>query len=285
MNCRQCGFPLTENDQFCKNCGAAVMKQGESSQPVYTQNVNNGFNSNPNGESPMWTDSYGPQKEVQKKSDNTKLIVVGIIIVVLVVVIAIIIGMISSFNSGTNKGTSGTNTTGTSTSNGGTSGGVATQTSYYKVNFNGFTLSIPDSLVYEQYDDVLVVGNEEDTWIAQVELFEGSYAQLKNNMDQMQTFLQQQGMTSSKAQLKTLGGVEFITLEVNSEGYNAIFAYAKANSMYTFAFTVANQANNFDYGILSQVAPIVKNATYVGTTTNMERQDVLNANVFSSLAK
>ena len=248
MNCRQCGSPLTENDQFCKRCGTAVNVQSVS-QSVNTQPQNNsmanenyGQSNYSNANQPTWTNSYGVQCPVPKKNDNTKFIIIGVIIVVLVAVIAIIIGMISSFGGNGNTDTpinNGTSNNGTSDiNNSGNSGNTVTQTSFYKVNFNGFTVNIPDNLVYEQSGDVLVVGNEEDTWLAQIELIEGSYVQLKNNSGQMQQLLQKQGLTSSAAQIRNVGGVEFITLEVSSSGQNAIFAYAKANSMYVFAFTI-----------------------------------------------
>ena len=33
MNCKTCGSPLTENDQFCKTCGAAVNAQNAPTVP------------------------------------------------------------------------------------------------------------------------------------------------------------------------------------------------------------------------------------------------------------
>lgn len=42
MNCKKCGFLLTENDQFCKNCGEPVNSQNMNAQSVNTtQNVAN----------------------------------------------------------------------------------------------------------------------------------------------------------------------------------------------------------------------------------------------------
>ena len=43
MNCKACGSPITENDQFCKNCGASVNVKGESSN---NQNISSTVNNN-----------------------------------------------------------------------------------------------------------------------------------------------------------------------------------------------------------------------------------------------
>ena len=47
MNCKVCGSPITENDQFCKNCGAAVNsieQNGQSNQQTGQQVSNNMVN-------------------------------------------------------------------------------------------------------------------------------------------------------------------------------------------------------------------------------------------------
>ena len=292
MNCKKCGSPLTENDQFCKNCGATVNAQEEqsgiqqpqqSSQPdmmqqqpmnnqQYQQPQQNYGNSNPNG----WQNSYNPTPnfQQQKPNSNVKYIVIGV-----VVVVAIFAGMFI-FNSmkDNNGGTSYSGGTGTS----------ATRTSNksYKVNFKGFTFTIPDNLVYEEDNGVLLIGDEDGTWVTQLELEQGSFSQLKANKNQLQAMMQQNGYTCTAAAEKTLGGVDFITMEVSMSGQKAIAALAKANAMYFIGVTAMNQDNDIDYKLLEKIAPIITSAESTSTgTNNLSTNTKLDMSGFAELAK
>lgn len=292
MNCKKCGSPLAENDQFCKNCGATVNAQEEqssvqtSSQPSsqpdmmqqqpmnnqpYQQPQQNYGNSNPNG----WKNSYNPTPnfQQQKPNSNVKYIVIGVVIVV-----AIFAGMFIFSQMG-NKG---------DTSYSGGSGSSATRTSNksYKVNFKGFTFTIPDNLVYEEDNGVLLIGDEDGTWVTQLELEQGSFSQLKANKNQLQAMMQQNGYTCTAAAEKTLGGVDFITMEISASGQKAIAALAKANAMYFIGITAMNQDNDIDYKLLEKIAPIINSAESTSTgTNNMSTNTKLDMSGFAELAK
>ena len=130
-----------------------------------------------------------------------------------------------------------------------------------------------------------MIGDEEDTWYAQIEIEEGSFAQLKKNKSLLQSRMQQVGYTASIAQEKSLGGIEFITMELSASGQNAIAALAKANSMYFMAITVINADNEFDYSILEKIAPIISSASYSGATSNLKGGTKIDMSQFSEFAK
>ena len=291
MNCKQCGSPLTENDQFCKNCGATVNAQTEQSsvqqptnnqpdlmqqQPMnnqqYQQPQQSYGNSNPNG----WQNSYNPTPnfQQQKPNNNVKYIVIGV-----VVVVAIFAGMFifNSMKDNNNGGTSYSGGSGTS----------ATRTSNksYKVNFKGFTFTIPDNLVYEEDNGVLLIGDEDGTWVTQLELEQGSFSQLKANKSQLQAMMQQNGYTCTAAAEKTLGGVDFITMEISMSGQKAIAALTKANAMYFIGVTAMNQDNDIDYKLLEKIAPIIESAESTSATNNLSSNNKLDMSGFAELAK
>lgn len=289
MNCKKCGSPLSANDQFCKNCGAAANAQEEmiggqtqmqqnnqsdmSQQPVniqqpinvQTQPINE--NSSPNG----WQNSYNPTPNFQPQNTNNngKYILIGIIAVV-----ALFAGFFI-FNSSNNDG-----------GNGGGSNYTGGTTKSYKVNFKGFTFTIPDNLVYEQDGSVLLIGDEAGTWVTQLEVEEGSFAQLKSNKNQLPSLMQQNGYTCAAALEKSLGGVDYITMEVTASGQNFIAALAKANAMYFVGITAVNRNNSFDYKLLETIAPIINSAESSSMgTNNMSPNVTVDMSGFSELAK
>ena len=296
MNCKKCGSPLNENDQFCKNCGEIVNSQTNNIGIESSMNVNNNMNQQPmNNVQPTYSNNMGSNMNneqawtnynnvpnysnnnqnmnMNRSNGNGKYIAIGLAIVVGIIAIAFVAGIF--LNKDDNKSTSGqsSNTTQTSTTN-------------YKVSFKGFTFEIPDNLIYEERNGVLLIGNEEGTWVTQLELEQGSFAQLKANKSQLQTLMQQSGITSSIASEKTYGGVEFITLEITASGQNAIAALAKANSMYFIGITAINQNNEFDYKLLETIAPIINSAEYSGNTTNnISEAAKIDMNAISELAK
>jgi glucose uptake protein GlcU len=201
-----------------------------------------------------------------KNNSNLKYIIIGV-----VAVVAILVGVfiLSSLNKGSESN----------------DGSQTLSKSTYDVNFKGFKFKIPDNLVYELSDGVLKIGDEANTWAAQVELESGSYAQIKNNMGQLQSKFQSLGYTSSAAVEKTVSNTNFITMEVSMSGTNAILAIAKANSMYFMGITTMNQNNEYDYSVLNTIAPIVSSVTYVGETNNIEANIDIDFNSISGLAQ
>lgn len=271
MNCKKCNATLTESDQFCKNCGNLVneVNQMSNQQPM---NQNYGQSMQQTYGNPI-NYNHPPQKvNTAKYVVFAVLGVVAIIAIVVVIVIVIFAGNNDS-----------------SYSDGGYNNSDITQTggskSTYKVSFKGFSLDIPDNLVYEEDSGVLMIGDEEGTWVAQIEIEQGSFAQIKANKSQLQTMMQQSGYTSSIAQEKTLGGVEFITMEISVSGQNAIAALTKANSMYFMGVTAMNLDNEFDYSLLETIAPIISSASYSGATSNMEIGTKLDMNKIAEIAK
>lgn len=273
MNCKKCNAILTENDQFCKNCGTPVNGVNTQQNQMENQQL-----MNQNYGQPM-QQTYGNSinyNHPPQKVNTAKYVVFAIFGVVAIIVIVVLIAIFARNNNSSNLP-------------GGSSNSGITQTegskATYKVNFKGFEFSIPDNLLYQEDSGVLMIGDEEGTWMAQIEIEEGSFAQIKANKSQLQAMMQQSGYTSSIAQEKTLGGVEFITLEISYGGQNAIAALTKANSMYFMGVTAMNLDNEFNYSLLETIAPIISSASYSGTTSNMEIGTKLDMNKIAEIAK
>lgn len=288
MNCKKCGFQLTENDQFCKNCGTPVNStsvqnnneglenqntQTYTQQQSVSQQPMNNY-SQPAMQQPSWTSGYNAQPINQTpKNSNTKFIIIGIIVAVAIVGIIV---AISAFG-GNKSNNSGTNNGGSSV--------VNNSNSSYTVKFNGFTFKIPTNLVYETQSDAVLLGDEEGTWAAYIEVIEGSYSQMLSKKSQLQSVYQSMGYTSSAAVEKTIGGMPFITLEISKSGTNALLGLAKANSMNLFGITAYNVENEYDYKLLETVSSILSTAEYSGATNNMSVFEKPDMSGIAELAK
>ena len=283
MNCKKCGFQLTESDQFCKNCGAPVNNisaqnpsatLGSQNMQGYSQpGVMNQSNVQPSTQygQQSWTNGYNLQSTSQiQKNSNTKFIIIGIVVVLAIVGIVV---AISAF-SGNKTNNSGINNGGSSAAN-----------SSYTVKFNGFTFKIPTNLVYEVEEDCIALGDEEGTWTAFIEVSEGSYSQLLSNKSQIQSVYQADGFISSVAAEKTIGGMSFITIELSKDGTNSILGWSKANSMNLFSIVAYNINNEYDYKLLEKVSSILKSAEYTGTTNNISTFEKVDMNRIAELAK
>lgn len=301
MNCKKCGYSIADGDQFCKNCGEPVTVPSVGQANIGDQVVNNNqnmqfqqpVNSQPNPQimsgampqnpvepnyQPQWMNGYNNSNPVPTNSPknglNNKNIVLAFGCVVCVLTLVLISMLFKNDNKSLNNSTPNNSQSGTLISN-----------KTYKVNFKGFTLDIPDNLIYEENNDILYIGDEDGTWMTMLEVEEGSYSQIKANINSLPLAMQNNGFTSSDATEKAINGMNFITLEISNGGQNAIAAVTRANAMYFFALTVITQDNDFNYDLLKTFVPIINSAQYTGVTNHIESDIKLDINSIAELAK
>ncbi len=258
MKCIKCGNELGENDIFCPICGTSVRKTNEEKN---NQNIYNG------------QANYGGQSNEKIKNNNTVKMCVIVVVIVIVLACALIMGRDKmNANGGEISNRDTLDDYSTSTSGKGkvtsTSSVSATKANSYKINFNGFKFYIPDNLIYDvNYADKQInIGDSESTWVAQLMIVKGPYQQLKKNKNSLTKYFTEKvpGGTISDIKVETIGGVEYVLLEVSLAGENAIIGYAELNSMYSLGFSIVNENNDFDKENIKNISTIVSNAEYTG---------------------
>lgn len=285
MNCKKCGSPLAEGDQFCKNCGATVNAQenqigvqsinnqpNQMQQPIDNQQQMTNMQQNySNNSQNSWQNNYNPTPNFQQPKSNGKgkYVIIGVAIVVVIFAAIFGISMLG------NKNIYG----------GGSSSGGITNNSTYTVKFSGFTFKIPTNLIYDIDYDTLYIGDEDGTWEAAIGLLSGSFSQLQTKKNQLISTYQQIGYGASNVNQKTYGGLDFITIELTYSGQNTILGFAKANSMYVFGTTVCNLDNDFDYNLLTDIAKVLSTAEYSGETNYISGFNKVDMGPISELAK
>lgn len=240
--------------------------------------MNENFNNQNNMSGiPTPPQNYNVQNNSGQGNKNIIFIILGIIVVV-------VIGVLSFLAFG-NK--SGNNSASSNTTNNGESTVEPTpiaSNSYYKVNYGGFTFSIPDNLQYYEEDGYLILANGEDTWEAGLQVLEGSFDVMKSKLNQIGSAMSNQGYTVNNVQNKTYNGVNFITMEAVIEGTNQLLVYAKLNSMYVTGLNIINIDNEYDYNTLNDIASVIKNATYNSGSNNIKGDVMKNKVKLDSIA-
>ncbi|MBQ6497971.1 MAG: hypothetical protein IJI58_04590 [Bacilli bacterium] len=310
MNCKKCGSPIVGNDQFCTNCGEPINSPVEQTevlnpeQPVQPEAVAQAVEpmaapvadpmaapvadpmAAPVAEpvaapvadpmaAPVATPvSEQPVAQPAAKNNNILYIVIGVVVVAALIAGAII------FTSGKGSGTGGT-------ADSGNSGGTATPVSKTssKATHNGFTFTIPGDYIYEVTADELLVSDEKGTWMAEIIVEEGSFEALKANKDKMKGILKTNGIDSNDAAIKTLGGNEYIVLEIAQGGDKALFGMTKINAMNYASVTVQTKDNEYDYKLLETVAGIVSSAETASNSNSIASTLKPDASKFKDLAK
>lgn len=265
-------------------------------QMNYGNYMNTAMPNNMPNQNPVSTNGVVNDADKKKKT----IMIAGIAGAIVVVVLAVILTANNiknpnkdnnaGNNSGNNNGSEVNNGSGNNNGSGSNNGGSNTvaptpsNTSAYKVKYEDFTFNIPDNMLYEVASYALKIGNEEQTWVAELAMYERNFENLKGTINQIQGKLQNSGMQASAAELKKIGNSEFITVEAVESGSNFLVAYGKLNSMYVVTIMIYNEDNTYDYDALNKVANITSNATYNQASNSIADSSKFNLN-FGELIK
>ena len=251
-------------------------------QMNYGNYMNTAMPNNMPNQNPVSTNGVVNDADKKKKT----MLIAGIAGAIVVVVLAVILttnniknsdkNNNAGNNSGNNNGSEVNN--GSGTNNGGSNTVVPTPSSAstYKVKYANFTFNIPDNMVYQVTDSELMLGDEDETWVAELVISDGSFNKLKSNMGQLQGLFNQNGFDAKPAELKNIGTSEFITLEMLNGGINYLSAYTKMNSMKLAWIVYHNAENTVDYDALTKINDIITTATYSEQSTNITGSSKIN---------
>lgn len=251
-------------------------------QMNYGNYMNTAMPNNMPNQNPVSTNGVVNDADKKKKT----MLIAGFAGAIVVVVLAVILttnniknsdkNNNAGNNSGNNNGSEVNN--GSGTNNGGSNTVVPTpsSTSTYKVKYANFTFNIPDNMVYQVTDSELMLGDEDETWVAELVISDGSFNKLKSNMGQLQGLFNQNGFDAKPAELKNIGTSEFITLEMLNGGINYLSAYTKMNSMKLAWIVYHNAENTVDYDALTKINDIITTATYSEQSTNITGSSKIN---------
>ena len=293
MNCKQCGFPIGPEDQFCKNCGTKVPAEStvvqESVNQVVTQNtgipITEPVQTTPvipvetnvvESVTPVVEPASEPapqpsiQPQVQndnQKPNNAKYIITGVLAVAIVTGAFIFAKTMNIQKNAPEPEPK-----------------VVEVTKDYNVVYKNFKMNVPGDLVFEKENGSLYIYDEEENWVAVIDIEQMDYDSIKNNKDKIKESVEKKGYSGDKVKEKTIETVEYITIELSKNLSKSILAYTKLNSTHTMVITAYTVNNDqYDYKILERLNKIVQSAEYDESIKGiLEKQGIKIGNIFDT---
>lgn len=223
MYCNKCGLGLKEGTRFCPNCGEPCVV----GSPV----VNN---SSFQGNYP-----YTSFQTTGKKNDALFIIIIS-----LVGILAIVVPITINF---VNHGTltpSDTNT--------------ATKEENRTINFEGYTVTIPNTVESEIEDGVLYLYDlNNQSGFAGLGIEEGNYWELKENNEYIEDYMESQGYRVGNIETNVYDQVEFTVFLLYEGNNQMILSYALLDEEHFVMIFAANYDGTADEYLLEEIAPII----------------------------
>lgn len=274
MFCKNCGNQIEEGQKFCRNCGAPTTNEmndniinNEPSQQINQQPVaqNQGMNQNNNG------------------SDKKNLII--LIAIVIILALGFVVGYLlikdkdKDNESGTDKSSNKSKYSDVIDDSDETddiinlddidnleddddedkenNGETSTTYTYKNFKFNkisGYTYTTSSQgLQITDLSDVIVL-----------DVVAGNFDLVKTNTSTVESTFKAQGYDIKNVEVKSYGGVEYITSEVTKDNISMLILYTKADNSHTFVIGVTNTKFTVDYDSINTVNKIIKGVTYEG---------------------
>lgn len=310
MNCSNCGNVLNENDKFCANCGTPISQESATNQGDFniqqgvSENVNLGneptvqqnFNGNLNYGQPQPVNqgygqpinqnygqsvnsNYGNYQNYQNKPQKGgagKIVPIIAVVLVFLVIGGVVIGMTlmktSSKSADKKKGKDSKVEKTVDKTEDKTEEVEEEVVLPYKVTFDNFNLEIPGDMLYKDDITSLVVYDKEETWASRLEFEMGNFEAIKADKASLQSAVESVGYIVNKVEDRTIGGAEYITLEVDNAGQCGVMGVTKVNDMYFSVVTAMRVDNELDYTLLEKSASIISSATYIESSTYMKSE-------------
>lgn len=143
-------------------------------------------------------------------------------------------------------------------------------------NVGGYTYKIPESYTYDKNDGGLLIYDEADSFRIYIRTDAGLYTDLTGAKNSIRATMVENGVNVENVRELKSNDVEFLIFETITRLNNRIIAFADAKEDHVFYLEIVNVNNGFDYDVLDIAADILKNANPEGTTTAMEKIDVVN---------
>ena len=289
MKCIKCGGEILPGQAFCTTCGTPVQQQVNNAQGEKV-------NQNLGGQG-----AYTPPPK--KKGAPVIAIILILILVAVIIVGAIFMVKIIVDNSDSSTSTSSSrkknntsddddvvdNSLGNKVTNNTVSGnGGNEESSKNNVVFNGFSIKVPNNLVYEISGDTISITDRADTFLINMQVKDVPFSSFSVQKDAFADKMREMGVTVSKVEEKMINGNQCLIYEITESGSNSIMALVRVNAKYTVLCQVVDaDYTTYNYKRLEDAVSIAitaeETSSSASATTSSEGAIQTNIKTNSSI--